>query len=238
MESSKTGCCFTWPGKCDTAHWPPRAKSASGSDRAKHAAVLETFGKGWRVRPAPGSGRATLFAPLVDSPAHRSVQDLSTILWMRARGSGNKAGEGVRYKRRLVGGVRPRAVRGAGILVLGKPCKRPKSAAGGRPIVLRLIWSAGAWVVPFTFVPVSARVPACQQTTRRWVLEDPLRVVEPLAVWTLPRSPDSNGCGLLTYETVFVVGRRPSATHPTSGVGGEPKLAGQTGGNGGKPAEF
>ena len=31
-----------------------------------------------------------------------------------------------------------------------------------------LIWSAGTRVVPFTFVPVSARVPACQQSARRW----------------------------------------------------------------------
>ena len=36
----------------------------------------------------------------------------------------------------------------------------------------------------------------------------------------------------------FAVGQRPSATRPTSGVGGERKLAGQTGGNGGKPAIF
>ena len=56
-----------------------------------------------------------------------------------------------------------------------------------------------------------------------------------------PRSPDLDGYGLLTCETVFAVGRRPSATHPTSGVGGERKLAGQTGGNGeklGKPEKF
>ena len=31
-----------------------------------------------------------------------------------------------------------------------------------RFIASRLIWSAGTRVVPFTFVPVSARVPACQ----------------------------------------------------------------------------
>ena len=33
------------------------------------------------------------------------------------------------------------------------------------------IWSVGLRVVPFTFVPVSARVPACQWSARRWVIE-------------------------------------------------------------------
>jgi hypothetical protein len=37
---------------------------------------------------------------------------------------------------------------------------------------------------------------------------------------------------------VFDVGQGPTATHPTSGVGGERKLAGQTGGIDGKPAIF
>ena len=55
------------------------------------------------------------------------------------------------------------------------------------------------------------------------------RVAEPLAVWTLsPRSPDPTGCGLLTCEAcsppaegrVSTVGQGPTATHPTSGVGG------------------
>ena len=84
-----------------------------------------------------------------------------------------------------------------------------------------------------------ACVPAVGETLGALDSEDPRRVAEPLAVWTLSlRSPDSAGCGLLTRETVFAVGRRPSATHPTSGVGGERKLAGQTGGNDGKPAIF
>jgi hypothetical protein len=81
-----------------------------------------------------------------------------------------------------------------------------------------------------------ACVPVVSETLGR---RDSLRVAEPLAVWTLSlRSPDSDGCGLLTCETGFVVGRRPSATRPTSGVEGERELAGQTGGNGGKQAIF
>src|SRR5262249_39552143 len=32
----------------------------------------------------------------------------------------------------------------------------------------RLIWPAGMRVVPFTSVPVTVRVPACQQSARRW----------------------------------------------------------------------
>src|SRR5271170_3136220 len=98
-----------------------------------------------------------------------------------------------------------------------------------------LIWSTGTRVVPFTFVPVSARVPACQQSARRWVISAQPGGRAAGRVDSLPGSPDSDGCGLPPRETVFVVGRRPSATHPTSGVGGERKRAGQTGGNAGKP---
>lgn len=88
----------------------------------------------------------------------------------------------------------------------------------GRSFVLRLIWLVGIRVVPFTFVPVSARVPACQQTARRWGRQDPLRVVEPLAVWTLSLcSPDLAGYGLLIRE---VVPRCPEGRRDTPDLGG------------------
>src|ERR1700684_812478 len=48
-----------------------------------------------------------------------------------------------------------------------------------------LIWSAGTRVVPFTFVPVSARVPACQQSARDVGLYRPSPVAVQLDVWTL-----------------------------------------------------
>ena len=59
----------------------------------------------------------------------------------------------------------------------------------------------GLRVVPFTFVPVSARVPACQMVSETLGHRDSLRVAERLAVWTLSlRSPDSIEYGLLTSE--------------------------------------
>ena len=79
------------------------------------------------------------------------------------------------------------------------PCCRKSCAE--RP---ESIWSVGLRVVPFTFVPVSARVPACQMVSETLGHRDSLRVAERLAVWTLSlRSPDSDGCGLLTCETVL-----------------------------------
>ena len=70
-----------------------------------------------------------------------------------------------------------------------------------------------------------ACVPAVSETL---VPSDQMRVAARLAVWTLSlrsyrlRAADSG--------MVLAVGQRPSATHPTSGVGGERKSAGQTGG--------
>jgi hypothetical protein len=98
--------------------------------------------------------------------------------------------------------------------LLGKPCERPQYlSAGGRPVVLRLIWSSGLRVVPLTFVPVSARVPACQQTARRWApvftARGRRRVAEPLAVWTLSLAVPREG-----------VCRRPKAKRDTPDLGG------------------
>jgi hypothetical protein len=114
-------------------------------------------------------------------------------------------------------GGRPPWPRKSGRLAVGKPREWPSS-----------IWPLGIRVVAFTFVPVTVRVPACQQSARRWSI-----------------GPDAGGCaaGRVDFsppqsrtlwtadsETVLAVGRRPSATHPTSGVGEEGKIAGQTGG--------
>src|SRR6204780_3120564 len=67
-----------------------------------------------------------------------------------------------------------------------------------------LIWSAGTRVVPFTFVPVSARVPACQQSARRWVISTQPGGRAAGRVDSLPGSPDSDGCGLPPRETALL----------------------------------
>ena len=120
---------------------------------------------------------------------------------MRAGDAGNNAGEGVCCKQLAVDGLCPHAAWGTGILGLGKPCERPKSAAGGRSVVLRFDLVGGLAGGTFYIrarLRAGACVPVDNETLGPW---DPLRVVEPLAVWTLSLcSPDSTGCGLLTSE--------------------------------------
>ena len=77
-----------------------------------------------------------------------------------------------------------------------------------------------------------------------------LAVGETVGHFDPARWPCGWPCGLSPWQSGFgwvwaanqregvAIGRRPTATRPTSGVGEGPKLAGQTGGNGGKPAIF
>jgi hypothetical protein len=186
---------------------PPASYSRAGGGRP-----------GWRSRPwthgvrcgarTRGSGRATGGPPaaVVTSgkqrwgrPHQRGMPRLNCALPHQGLPS---AGPRVpRLTGRLAGG-KPRGVTRGGL-------------AGERPGSPVAIWPAGPRMVPFTFVPVTVRVSACQQSARRWSIGPDTggcaagRVDSPLAVQS------DVGC-----QPEAVLSRRPKAERDTPDLGG------------------
>src|SRR6185312_14187928 len=88
------------------------------------------------------------------------------------------------------------------------------------------IWPVGIRVVPFTFVPVSARVPACQQSARRWVVRPVTGGCAAGRVDSLSSQSRSGWVwaadprGLLIAGQRPEVRRRPKAKRDTPDLGG------------------